>query len=79
MFLLEKFKLELNEVNFNDESMLENVMYKIIEEEKIKVGSFMQFLRLVFLGKGGGIGFKEAFFILGKIESFKRIEEFLKN
>lgn len=41
MFLLEKFKLELNIINFNDESVLENVMYKIIEEEKIKVGSFM--------------------------------------
>ncbi|MCQ2672429.1 glutamate--tRNA ligase [Helicobacter pylori] len=79
MPLLEKFKLELNEVNFNDESALENAMHKIIEEEKIKAGSFMQPLRLALLGKGGGIGLKEALFILGKTESVKRIEEFLKN
>ncbi len=79
MPLLEKFKLELNEANFNDESALENAMHKIIEEEKIKAGSFMQPLRLALLGKGGGIGLKEALFILGKTESLKRIEEFLKN
>lgn len=79
MPLLEKFKLELNKTNFNDESTLENAMHKIIEEEKIKAGSFMQPLRLALLGKGGGIGLKEALFILGKTESVKRIEEFLKN
>ncbi|WRF19368.1 glutamate--tRNA ligase [Helicobacter pylori] len=79
MPLLEKFKLELNEANFNDESALENAMHQIIEEEKIKAGSFMQPLRLALLGKGGGIGLKEALFILGKTESVKRIENFLKN
>ncbi len=79
MPLLEKFKLELNKTNFNDESALENAMHKIIEEEKIKAGSFMQPLRLALLGKGGGIGLKEALFILGKTESVKRIENFLKN
>ncbi|WQZ98231.1 glutamate--tRNA ligase [Helicobacter pylori] len=79
MPLLEKFKLKLNEANFNDESVLENAMHKIIEEEKIKAGSFMQPLRLALLGKGGGIGLKEALFILGKTESVKRIEKFLKN
>ncbi|GAA7503053.1 hypothetical protein MMM109_15480 [Helicobacter pylori] len=79
MPLLEKFKLELNKANFNDESVLENAMHKIIEEEKIKAGSFMQPLRLALLGKGGGIGLKEALFILGKTESVKRIEDFLKN
>ncbi|MGT0065448.1 glutamate--tRNA ligase, partial [Helicobacter pylori] len=79
MPLLEKFKLELNKANFNDESALENAMHKIIEEEKIKAGSFMQPLRLALLGKGGGIGLKEVLFILGKTESLKRIENFLKN
>lgn len=79
MPLLEKFKLELNTTNFNDENALENAMHQIIEEEKIKAGSFMQPLRLALLGKGGGIGLKEALFILGKAESIKRIEEFLKN
>lgn len=79
MPLLEKFKLALDKTDFNDESALENAMHKIIEEEKIKAGSFMQPLRLALLGKGGGIGLKEVLFILGKTESVKRIEAFLKS
>ncbi|AFI06195.1 glutamate--tRNA ligase [Helicobacter cetorum] len=76
--LLEKFKLELDKASFNDENTLENAMHNIIEKEKIKAGGFMQPLRLALLGKGGGIGLKETLFILGKTESLKRIENFLK-
>ncbi|WP_104747935.1 glutamate--tRNA ligase [Helicobacter cetorum] len=76
--LLEKFKLELDKASFNDDNTLENAMHNIIEKEKIKAGNFMQPLRLALLGKGGGIGLKETLFILGKTESLKRIEKFLK-
>ncbi|WP_104713912.1 glutamate--tRNA ligase [Helicobacter cetorum] len=76
--LLEKFKLELDNANFNDESTLENAMHNIIEKEQIKAGHFMQPLRLALLAKGGGIGLKETLFILGKTESLKRIEKFLE-
>lgn len=57
---------------------IQSLLHHFASNKGIKIGSLMPNLRLALLGKPGGIGVVEAFFILGKEESLKRLERLIK-
>lgn len=62
---------------FNDVAQIDEFLHKFAESKDLKIGKLMPALRLVLLGKGGGIGVCEAMFIIQKDECKNRIQSFL--
>lgn len=74
--VIKKFKDVLLGSHLNNPQECSNCLHSFMESEGIKPGKFMQPLRLALLGKPGGIGLAETIFIIGKEETFKRIQNF---
>lgn len=63
-----------------DFSSVENVvdsLHKIAEDLGLGIGKLMMPLRLIMLGKSGGIGVNETLFIIGKNEAQNRVKKFV--
>lgn len=66
----------ISRIDFSNIDCVAETLHKIAENFGLNIGKLMMSLRLILLGKSGGIGVSEALFILGKNEAMARIERF---
>ena len=66
----------IERVDFGSVEGVADSLHKIADNLGLGVGKLMMPLRLMLLGKSGGIGVNETLFILGKDESIRRIARF---
>ena len=66
----------MERVDFGSVEGVADSLHKIADNLGLGVGKLMMPLRLMLLGKSGGIGVNETLFILGKDESIRRIARF---
>lgn len=75
------FSLDFGEIlasiDFQSVESVANSLHHYVEKNDIKIGKIMMSLRLILLGKSGGIGVNECLFIIGKDEADSRIAKFL--
>lgn len=64
-------------IDFQSVESISLSLHNYAEKNGIKIGKIMMSLRLILLGKSGGIGVNECLFILGKNEADSRIAKFL--
>lgn len=64
-------------VDFSSVERVADSLHKIADDLELGIGKLMMPLRLIMLGKSGGIGVNETLFILGKDEAIRRIERFI--
>lgn len=67
----------IERVDFSSVERVADSLHKIADDLGLGIGKLMMPLRLIMLGKSGGIGVNETLFILGKDESKRRVELFL--
>ncbi|CCF81639.1 Glutamyl-tRNA synthetase [Helicobacter bizzozeronii CCUG 35545] len=72
---LKPLRFDLN--CFSSPESLEDFLHAFMQEHGLKSAALMLPLRLALLGKAGGIGLKDALFVLGDQESQKRLEALL--
>lgn len=63
----------IERVDFSSVERVADSLHKIADDLGLGIGKLMMPLRLIMLGKSGGIGVNETLFILGKDESIRRI------
>lgn len=66
----------IERVDFSSVECVADSLHKIADDLGLGIGKLMMPLRLIMLGKSGGIGVNETLFILGKDESLRRIKRF---
>lgn len=66
----------MERVDFSSVEGVADSLHKIADNLGLGVGKLMMPLRLMLLGKSGGIGVNETLFIIGKDESIRRIARF---
>lgn len=71
------FMAILHCIDFQSVESISLSLHNYAEKNGIKIGKIMMSLRLILLGKSGGIGVNECLFILGKNETDSRIAKFL--
>lgn len=64
-------------IDFQSVESISLSLHNYAEKNGVKIGKIMMSLRLILLGKSGGIGVNECLFILGKNEADSRIAKFL--
>ena len=67
----------IERVDFSSVECIADSLHKIADDLGLGIGKLMMPLRLIMLGKSGGIGVNETLFIIGKGESKRRVELFL--
>lgn len=68
----------IDSVDFGSVEGIAETLHKIAGDLELGIGKLMMPLRLIMLGKSGGIGVNETLFILGKEEAKRRIQKFIK-
>ncbi len=76
--LLEKFKFELEEVNFNDKLLIGVFLDNFLSKNNLKFPVLGKPLRLILTGKPKAPSITDLLFLLGKKNCLERIEKFLK-
>lgn len=66
----------IERVDFSSVESISTSLHKIAENLGLGIGKLMMPLRLIMLGKSGGIGVNETLFIIGRDESQARIARF---
>lgn len=74
---LELFKNHLEQTDFDSVQACDKFLHLFMESHSLKPNKFMQPLRIILLGKPGGIGLAEVLYILGKNEILRRLETFI--
>lgn len=74
---LELFKNHLEQTDFDSVQVCDKFLHLFMESHSLKPNKFMQPLRIILLGKPGGIGLAEVLYILGKNEILRRLETFI--
>ncbi|CRF47338.1 Glutamyl-tRNA synthetase [Helicobacter heilmannii] len=67
----------LKEQDFSSVESLDATLHAFMADSRLKAGALMLPLRIALLGEAGGIGVKEALFILGYKMSLERLKAFL--
>ncbi|BEG57745.1 Glutamyl-tRNA synthetase GltX1 [Helicobacter sp. NHP21005] len=67
----------LKEQDFSSVESLDATLHALMENKGLKAGALMLPLRIALLGEAGGIGVKEALFVLGFQASLERLKAFL--
>ncbi|WP_053829974.1 glutamate--tRNA ligase [Helicobacter heilmannii] len=67
----------LKEQDFSSVESLDATLHAFMADSRLKAGALMLPLRIALLGEAGGIGVKEALFILGYKISLERLKAFL--
>ena len=76
--LLEKFKVELEEVDFNDKLLIGVFLDNFLSKNNLKFPILGKPLRLILTGKSKAPSITDLIFLLGKENCLERIENFLK-
>ena len=76
--LLEKFKVELIEVNFNDKLLIGVFLDNFLSKNNLKFPILGKPLRLILTGKSKAPSITDLLFLIGKEDCINRIEKFLK-
>ena len=76
--LLEKFKVELEEVNFNDKLLIGVFLDNFLSKNNLKFPILGKPLRLILTGKSKAPSITDLLFLIGKEDCINRIEKFLK-
>ena len=76
--LLEKFKVELEEVNFNDKLLIGVFLDNFLSKNNLKFPILGKPLRLILTGKPKAPSITDLLFLIGKENCINRIEKFLK-
>ncbi|RZO98753.1 MAG: glutamate--tRNA ligase [Gammaproteobacteria bacterium] len=76
--LLEKFKVELEEVDFNDKLLIGVFLDNFLSKNNLKFPILGKPLRLILTGKSKAPSITDLIFLLGKENCLERIEKFLK-
>ena len=76
--LLEKFKVELEEVEFNDKLLIGVFLDNFLSKNNLKFPILGKPLRLILTGKSKAPSITDLIFLLGKENCLERIENFLK-
>lgn len=76
--LLEKFKVELEEVDFNDKLLIGVFLDNFLSKNNLKFPILGKPLRLILTGKSKAPSITDLLFLLGKENCLERIENFLK-
>ena len=76
--LLEKFKVELEEVNFNDKLLIGVFLDNFLSKNNLKFPILGKPLRLILTGKPKAPSITDLLFLIGKEDCINRIEKFLK-
>ena len=76
--LLEKFKVELEEVDFNDKLLIGVFLDNFLSKNNLKFPILGKPLRLILTGKSKAPSITDLLFLLGKENCLERIEKFLK-
>ena len=76
--LLEKFKVELEEVNFNDKLLIGVFLDNFLSKNNLKFPVLGKPLRLILTGKPKAPSITDLLFLIGKEDCINRIEKFLK-
>ena len=75
--LLEKFKVELEEVNFNDKLLIGVFLDNFLSKNNLKFPILGKPLRLILTGKSKAPSITDLLFLIGKEDCINRIEKFL--
>ena len=75
--LLEKFKVELEEVNFNDKLLIGVFLDNFLSKNNLKFPNLGKPLRLILTGKSKAPSITDLLFLIGKEDCINRIEKFL--
>ena len=75
--ILEKFKEELEEVNFNDKLLIGVFLDNFLSKNNLKFPILGKPLRLILTGKSKAPSITELLFLIGKEDCTNRIEKFL--
>lgn len=67
----------IERVDFSSVERVAESLHKIADDLGLGIGKLMMPLRLIMLGKSGGIGVNETLFIIGKDEAQRRIARFV--
>lgn len=67
----------IERVDFSSVESVADSLHKIADDLGLGIGKLMMPLRLIMLGKSGGIGVNETLFIIGKDEAQRRIARFI--
>ena len=76
--ILEKFKGELEEVNFNDKLLIGVFLDNFLSKNNLKFPILGKPLRLILTGKPKAPSITDLLFLIGKEDCINRIEKFLK-
>ena len=76
--ILEKFKEELEEVNFNDKLLIGVFLDNFLSKNNLKFPILGKPLRLILTGKPKAPSITDLLFLIGKEDCINRIEKFLK-
>ena len=76
--ILEKFKEELEEVNFNDKLLIGVFLDNFLSKNNLKFPILGKPLRLILTGKPKAPSITDLLFLIGKENCINRIEKFLK-
>ena len=76
--ILEKFKEELEEVNFNDKLLIGVFLDNFLSKNNLKFPILGKPLRLILTGKSKAPSITDLLFLIGKEDCINRIEKFLK-
>lgn len=70
------FEKIIEGVDFSSVENIADSLHKIAEDLELGIGKLMMPLRLIMLGKSGGIGVNETLFIIGKDKAMERVKRF---